>query len=122
MVRRSSCPTSVYIDSELCPVVSIQRVDELAHEPRRMLGRHQFVKCGRQIHICSRLIGRSGICDAAKSGGFETRRYGLAIHGVLKTKWYKSPPSNSLTRDSIHPINPRLLRQAPLDSPDTEIC
>ena len=22
------------------------------------------------------------------TGGFETRRYGLAIHGVLKTKWY----------------------------------
>ena len=21
-------------------------------------------------------------------GGFQTRRYGLAIHGVLKTKWY----------------------------------
>ena len=52
------------------------------------------------------LTGRCGQCQNAGgdarapslgpryhqgTGGFETRRYGLAIHGVLKTKWYLEP-------------------------------
>ena len=33
---------------------------------------------------------RNWVCflRSTGEGGFQTRRYGLAIHGVLKTKWY----------------------------------
>ena len=49
MVGRRSQQFSIRLHTQFCPVLPVQRIHELGHEPCRMVRRDQFVKGRRQI-------------------------------------------------------------------------